>query len=224
MWLFPLHSALFFVWGCSFRNACRWDSKDRGWKERMPREPYITDLDGIQINQKGRWGLLLWSWQLCFSKCRVHLLPDGMGSGTGDTHAHRQVYMCAHVCREPTHIQRSIWDSFFFLPLDALEKNTVTEKDVTMSCYCHPLRVCPCVCVCVHWGTQCVCQQPPTMCHNISWSKSITETSFTSSITVFDGSECEQLRGSFAAGCPLSKTMHESRGKVEEKAGTHATW
>lgn len=105
-------------------------------------------------------------------------------------------------------------DSLSFKPAETL-KNAVNEKDDTVSWYCHPqcvylcIRVCVCY-MCVSQEMGFLCQQPRTMCHNTLWSKSITENSFPSSITVFDSSECEWLKGSFTAGCPPSKTIHET--------------
>ena len=66
-------------------NTCRREWKDRGWKERTPGELYITGSGGIQTNQKGRRGLLLWSWQLCSLKWVMVLQPDGVRLDTGDT-------------------------------------------------------------------------------------------------------------------------------------------
>lgn len=69
--------------------------------------------------------------------------------------------MCAHACREPTRIQRSIWDSFFFLPLDALEK-TVSLRKMWQWAATVILYVCVRVYVCVGAlvNTMCVSAAP----------------------------------------------------------------
>lgn len=81
--------------------------------------------------------------------------------------------------------------------------------DTVILSVCIYVYVCVCY-MCVSQEMGFLCQQPHTMCHNTLWSKSITENSFPSSITVFDSSECEWLKGSFTAGCPPSKTIHET--------------
>ncbi len=203
MWLFPLHSALFFVWGNSFRNTCRRDWKDRGWKERTPGELYITGSDGIQTNQKGRRGLLLWSWQLCSLKWEMMLQPDGVRLDTGDTQTHMQVCRCAYMCREThTHTHTHIEIILPFLSLaDTLEKaQPEREGAETMSWFCQPQCVYPCIhvciccmCVCVCQGMGFLCHWLRTRCHNICWSRSITENSFPSCFTVFDGSASSRV-------------------------------
>lgn len=215
MWLFPLHSAPFFVWGSSFRNTSRRDWKDRGWKERMPGELYITGSGGIQTNQKGRRGLLPWSWQLCSLKWEMMLQPDGVRLDTRDTCKFAGAHMCVEK-HTHTHI-------LHFLSLaDTLEKAKPERDETTLSSlmcvsmYTSVRMLYMCVCV-KQWESrvsrpaQCVTSyrnpDPSQRTPSRHQSKSLKA-------PPPPGLHCrvsfERLSGSFAAGCPLSKNMHET--------------
>lgn len=73
------------------------------------------------------------------------------------------------------------------------QESTDRKRDEKISWHCHSqcvylwLHVCACY-MYVYWEMGFLCQLPHAVCHNISWYRSITESSFPSSITVFDGS------------------------------------
>lgn len=155
---------------------------------------------------------------------------------TQETLKHACKFAGEHVCVETHTYSRD--PSTFSFSCRHTWKSTAGERDETMSWFCHPQCVYPCIHVCVCWMCACrgmgyLCQWPCTMCHNISWSKSITENSFPSSVTVFDGSAFFMVtlqiviqKAERVSRCwlPSIKNQQIKLGKVEEDGCHIATW
>lgn len=102
--LYVRHCSL--VWGASFRNTGRREWKDReAEKKRTPGELYITGSDGIQTNQKGRRGLLLWSLTVVFPKVEDDVTTWRREIGH---RRHRRGCRCTHACRGTCTITHSL--------------------------------------------------------------------------------------------------------------------
>lgn len=92
---------------------------ERQRRRKNARRALYNGLRCIQTNQKGKGGLLLWSWQLCSLKWGMMLQPDGVRLDTGDTQ-----FAGVHICVEKhTHNV-----SLFLLLQTHLEKHRQRER------------------------------------------------------------------------------------------------
>jgi len=153
MWLFPLHSAQFFVWETFFRNTFRRHWKDRGWTERTPGEPQMISK---QIKKaKGGFYCETDSWALQSGRWCYNLMAWDWTKETLKTHM--WVCRCARMCGGRTHTDTHTHNSIlpFQSIADTLEKRQLQRKGWVVSVILNQC-VCVCVCVCVYVCAQCV--------------------------------------------------------------------